>query len=134
MIDGKRNYIGIPKVLEGFGLPSPWYKSVDDLVDRVLELKKETLAFIPYQDKVEPEILKTLTQTPSKWCLKAVKSVLSYLYERYGRFPVYYSTFHSNLHAQVHHLDTDFYDKYLKKDYLTAHHRKHFEIWHKGND
>jgi len=134
VIDGKRNYIGIPKILEGFGLPSPWYKSVDDLVDRVLELKKETLALIPYQDKVEPEILKTLTQTPSEWCLKAVKSVLSYLYERYGRFPVYYSTFHSNLHAQVHHLDTDFYDKYLKKDYLTTHHREHFKIWHKGND
>lgn len=134
VIDGKRNYIGIPKVLEGFGLPSPWFNSIDDLVDRVLESKKEALANVPYLDTVKPEVLNALGQTPSEWCRKAVKSVLSYLYERYRRFPVYYSTFHSNLHAQVHHLDTDFYEKFLKRGYLTAHHRNHFGTWHKEND
>ena len=130
VINGKRNYIGIPKVLEGFGLPSPWYNSIDDLVDRVIELKKQAIVQMPYVDKVEPEVLKVLQEPPPDWCLSAVKSVLNYLYEKYGRFPVYYSTFHSNLHAQMHHLDTDFYDKYLKKDYITSQHRNHSNVWH----
>jgi hypothetical protein len=134
VIDGKRNYIGIPKVLEGFGLPSPWYKSVDDLVDRVLASKKEALARLPYLEAVEPEVHKILGQGPAEWCLKAVKAVLGYLYERYGRFPVYYSAFHSNLHAQVHHLDADFYKRHLKGSYLTSLHENHSQLWHEKKD
>ena len=130
-INGKRNYIGIPKVLEGFGLPCAWNKSVDVLVDRVLEQKKKAIVQLPYSRRIEPKIRPILQAGPSDWCLKAVKSVLNYLYEKYGRFPVHFSTFHSNLHAQIHHLDTDFYDNYLKDGYVTKCHRNHDNMWHK---
>jgi len=130
-IDGRRNYLGLPEVLEGFGLPSPWNKSVDELVARVLTAKKQALAQLPYQGEVKPEVLKVLEDSPADWCIQAVKTVLQYLLDKYKKFPVHYSTFHSNLHAQVHHLDPDFYDRYLKPGYLTPRHRRHFDDWHK---
>ncbi|MDY6880886.1 MAG: hypothetical protein SV686_11610 [Thermodesulfobacteriota bacterium] len=130
VIDGKRNYIGIPKVLEGFGMPAPWNKSIDDLINRVLALKKQALVHLPYSGKTDVDMRPFLNRGPSDWCIEAVKSVLSYLYERYGRFPVYYSAFHSNLHAQIHHLDPDFYDTYLKEGYIPDQHRNHSKAWH----
>ncbi len=89
-----------------------------------------TMVDVPYVEAVEKHVTDKLGQGPSEWCLEAVRAVMNYLYDRYGRFPIYYSTFHSNLHAQVHHVDCDFYDKYLKKGSITTRHRGHFDVWH----
>jgi hypothetical protein len=130
VIRGKRNYVGIPGLLEGFGLPSPWCQSVDELVHRVLQMKRESTMELPYLPKVESDVRHMLGRRYSEWCLKAVKSVLTYLYDRYGRFPVYYSAINSNLHAQIHHVDTRFYETYLNDGYITALHKRHFADWH----
>jgi hypothetical protein len=134
IINGKRNYVGIPGVLEGFGLPAPWNKSPDDLIERVLKLKKEEIQITPYNYFTQPKILKLLREKPSNWCINAVKSLLNFLYDKYRRFPVYYSAYHSNLHVQIHHLDIDFYNRYLKEGYITNNHKEHFNLWHKNED
>lgn len=132
VIDGKRNYIGIPKVLEGYGMPSPWNQSVDDVVNRLLAEKKQMRSVLPYEKTVSSDIREKLDEDPPGWCLDAVRSILGYLIDRYGRFPVHYSAFHSNLHAQVHHLDIDFYKKFLKGSLLTPMHEHHNKNWHGG--
>ena len=134
VIRGRRNYVGIPELLEGFGLPSPWCQSVDELIQRVLQTKRENTIDLPYVSAVESEVRQTVGRRHSDWCLKAVKSVLTYLYDRYGRFPVYHSAMNSNLHAQIHHLDIAFYETYLKGGYITARHKSHFDDWHASSD
>jgi hypothetical protein len=130
VIDGKRNYVGLPKVLEGFGMPAPWHKSPDDLVDRVLKLREEAMVVTSYLPEYNRVLQESPALKPSKWAVEATRSVLNYLFNRYKRFPVYFSTFHSNLHAQLHHLDAEFYEKYLKPGYLTVQHRQHQAVWH----
>lgn len=130
VIGGRRNYVGIPGALEGLGLPSPWNRSIDELVQQVLRTKRENTVNLPYLSGVESEVREMVGRRYSDWCVQAVKSVLGFLYDHYGRFPVYYSAMNSNLHAQIHHLDIDFYETYLKEGYVTTLHKNHFDNWH----
>lgn len=131
VVDGKRNYVGLPGHLEGFGLPAPWHETPERLVERVLALREQRLAgTLPYSPAVEGAVREALKARPPQWCVEATKAVINYLYSRYGRFPVYYSTYHSNFHAQVHHVDVEFYETRLKPGYLTRQHKHHFRLWH----
>lgn len=138
VIDGKRNYVGLPKVLEGFGLPAPWHKSPDDLIDRVLALREDASSKTSYRPEVQETLRDNPAFKPSEWAVEATRAVLNYLFERYGRFPVYFSTFHSNLHAQLHHLDAAFYKNYFQPGYLNDRHLQHKATWHdddtRGNE
>lgn len=129
-VDGRRNYTGIPKLLEGYGMPAPWNKSVKGLIERFWEEKAACFQEVPYEADTAREVELELKKPKPAWVNEAVEAVLSYSLEKFGRFPVHFSAYHSNLHAQVHHLDPDFYDEKLKPGYLTQNHRDHEKNWH----
>lgn len=141
-IRGKNNYIGIPGVLEGYGLPAPWNKSPEALVDKVAGERYSPGSFFacednylqranaPFKGAVLEDILSHPKLKIPQWCLDATKSIMRYLYEKYGRFPVNFSTFHSNFHAIVHHVAVDYYKKFNVAGYVTERITDHKKFWH----
>jgi hypothetical protein len=61
---------------------------------------------------------------------ESVKDFCTYVYETYGRFPLYFDTMTIPMWLQVHHLDIDFYDKYFVPEVITDAHRNHIAEWH----
>jgi hypothetical protein len=53
-----------------------------------------------------------------------------YVWDRYGRFPVYALPFHTLLAFQVAHLDLEFYARHYQQDSLTPAHHRHQDTWH----
>ena len=66
--------------------------------------------------------------------IECTKDICRYIYEEYGKFPAHNDTMHLLYFIQVHHLDTDFYDKYFKKGAYLDTHKNHFDMWHKGSN
>jgi hypothetical protein len=59
-----------------------------------------------------------------------VKAFCTYVYESYGRFPVYFDTMTIPMWLQVHHLDIDFYDKFFPPEVIAEAQRNHMAEWH----
>jgi hypothetical protein len=59
-----------------------------------------------------------------------MSEVARYIYDKYGKFPGIRSSIVLPGFVQVHHLDTDFYDKYYKEGAYLLTHAKHIEHWH----
>ena len=65
--------------------------------------------------------------------IDATISYCSYLYDRYGRFPVYYAPFFTLAGFQVTHVDVEFYDRFYRPQALTDAQREHLVKWHGGS-
>lgn len=139
---GGNFYMGIPDVLEGFGLPSPWWKDSDQVVDEVIERKYRAGSFYAQENNwmercggpFKPEVAKAIINHPKMqipdWVRDATKSYLRYIMNKYNHFPVYFSPYHCHIQIQLHHLDADFYESYYEPGYITDRHRNHFKNWH----
>jgi hypothetical protein len=140
---GGNCYMGIPGVLEGFGLPAPWWKDSDAVVDEVVARKYRKGSFYAKEDNwmiksggpFKPEIIPLIIEHPKmqvpQWVQDACKSYLRYMINKYGHWPIYFSPYHMHIQLQIHHLDADFYDKYYASGYINDKFRNHFDRWHK---
>jgi len=57
--------------------------------------------------------------------IAATIAYCDYVYRRYGRFPCTTGPFRTLLAYQVHHVDTDFYDRFYRAEALMPAHRRH---------
>lgn len=62
--------------------------------------------------------------------VQATVAYCEYLWERYGRFPVYLPAFHTMLAFQSGHVESEFYDRFYQPGVLTDRHRNHQSRWH----
>ena len=132
--NGQINPIGLDGIFEAYC--PPYYRDMNAAIDAFID-KKFSLngpyavqykGVEPYKDwnAVQPEF-----KAPSKLTINQVKTFFSYLYETYGRVPVTTDAKLLPAWLQVHHLDIDFYDKYLKNEMLNESQRRHMHLWHK---
>jgi hypothetical protein len=63
----------------------------------------------------------------SQVAIDATIAYCEYLWERYGRFPVYLAPYRTVLGFQACHLDLDFYDKFYRPEAVGATHREDFK-------
>jgi hypothetical protein len=63
----------------------------------------------------------------SEAAIAATTAYCEYLYERYGRFPVYLTPYRTVLGFQACHLDAEFYDRFYRPEALGAAQRADFE-------
>jgi hypothetical protein len=63
----------------------------------------------------------------SEAAVAATSAYCEYLWNRYGRFPVYLTPYRTVLGFQACHLDADFYDRFYRSDALGATQRTDFE-------
>lgn len=132
--NGKPNPVGLDGVFEAYC--PPYYKNMSEAVDAFLDKKfssggpyaREYEGVMPFKDwkAIQPDFRK-----PSKLSIDQVKSFCTYVYETYGKIPGATDTKLLPVWLQVHHLDVDFYDKYIGREILTEAQRHHTELWHK---
>jgi len=143
--DGKQYYVGLRGVIEGYGYPAPWWRSVDELVEKVYDARYNSQGIFfgdrgsyyscsiehgPYKPEVRDAIRNHPRVRIPDWCVDFAKLTVKYFVEKYGRWPVYHSALHQQHQCQFHHVDTDFYDKFHLPGYMNERIRRHDANWH----
>jgi hypothetical protein len=131
----------------GFGLPNPigldglfqaycppYFDSMDAAVDAVLTPLLRTPATAGRQRKV-PYMISDAehrdgTVAISEEGIACTKAVCNYIYETYSRFPGMVDAMHLMWMMQVHHLDTDYYDRFFRPGSYGPTQAAHMAKWH----
>jgi hypothetical protein len=112
----------------------PYYSSMEAAVRAVVETKlglqgvfRGRITDSAWRDPSEvsrqiPDISEAAVEATIAYC--------QYIYERYGRFPVYMPPFRTVTGFQACHLDLEFYDKFYRPEALSETERGHMEKWH----
>ncbi|MFN8535480.1 MAG: hypothetical protein U0556_18240 [Dehalococcoidia bacterium] len=81
-------------------------------------------------DWQDPTVATAKIPRPRDSVIEATAAYCQYLWDTYGRFPVYLSPFRSLLGSQVTHLDLAFYDRFFRPQALSETQRRHQATWH----
>jgi len=112
----------------------PYYPSMTAAVRAVVETKVGPTGV--FRHGIEQSAWRTPAEVArgipgiSEAAIEATIAYCTYLYERYGRFPVYMPPFRTVTGFQACHLDIDFYDRFYRPEALSATERRHMENWH----
>lgn len=133
------NFVGIDGVLEG--LCPPYVASMDEAVDRVLELKfgpdgaygdKQTFS-TAYKNTAAAEAFLKDATPHSDECIRNAKQICNYIYDTYGRFPAHSNAFYlPAVWIQFSHLELEYYEKYADASFYERQAR-HDGVWHGDN-
>jgi len=109
----------------------PYYASMADAVRAVVKAKYGTDGIFrstghgsawPKHDQMVQQV-----QPVSEATIQAVIAYCEYLWQRYGRFPVYMPPYRTVLGFQASHVDAEFYDKFYRPEALSETQRRDFE-------
>jgi hypothetical protein len=141
--DGIRSAIGREGVFESYGLPAPWWKNVDELVDAVVQYRYNKkgqffgkggasgseLDELPYKKDTLASFRDNPRLKYEDWTIEAVKRDIQHCVDKYGRYPVHFSPMQCNFMLQLHLVDPGYYDKYYVPGYITDRIRDHDKNW-----
>ena len=127
--------VGLDGVIEG--MCPPYYQTMSDAVDAILEMKygKDGTYVDPEKfEKIfkEGRAEKYLKEVPrySQDTIDCVKDICNYIYKTHRRFPAHVDAiFVPGIWLQCHHLDLKYYDYLFERGYSESH-RQHDELWH----
>ncbi|MEP6992236.1 MAG: hypothetical protein ABJA80_14990 [bacterium] len=131
------NPIGIDGVLET--LVPPYVGSMDDAVDRVIEMKygangtaygNEDVWSRPYRNKDDARayVAKGTKFGPKQ--VEYTKDICNYIYDTYGRFPAHVDALYApGMWLQVAHLEMEYYDRFFDPAQFTRQ-AAHDAVWH----
>jgi hypothetical protein len=131
---GRSFPVGIDGIFEGYC--PPYFKDMDAAVDAVVETKfgKDGLYSadsgtpLPVLDK--NEFIAAVPRYSDK-LVQCVKDICNYIYDTYGRFPMPNDPMIApGYWVQAHHLDLDFYDRFMKAGAYSDTHANHMRLWH----
>ena len=108
----------------------PYYPSMADAVRAVVDLKFGANGIFRRSGGGPwPDHGKIARDVPpiSDAAIAATTAYCEYLWERYGRFPVYLPPYRTVLGFQAGHLDAEFYDRFYRPEALGETQRKDFE-------
>src|SRR5882724_3945698 len=109
----------------------PYFKSMGDAVRAVAEIKFGANGIFRSQASGSAWARHSETTQPipavSEAAIEATTAYCEYLWERYGRFPVYLTPYRTVLGFQACHLDAEFYDKFYRPEALGASQREDFK-------
>ena len=125
---GVPNPVGRKGVYEGYC--PPFYASMREAVNAYVALKFGAKGSYSNQ-KAGPFLnaeVKQTAQPPSDDELEAVIAIADYIYEKFGKFPGTVPTIFVRYYTQAHRLETQFYDKFFTRNYLSTH-MENVERW-----
>ena len=114
------NPVGIDGILEGY---CPPYRTIDEACDEIASLKWGPDGIYAERGYNIPK-LKMYDEI-----VEATKSYCRYIYETYGKIPKYRDAMFIPVLVQIHHLDINFYEKFLP-EYIDEMDKAHMFIWH----
>jgi hypothetical protein len=127
--------VGLDGVFEAYC--PPYFPSMDAAVDAVLApLSRPRSSSADGIAAPTPHLLPDAehrqgTVQVSAEGVACTKSVCTYIYETYGRFPGSLDAMHLPWFMQAHHLDSDFYDRYFRPGAYGPTHAAHLAKWHR---
>jgi len=137
---GKDSEVRLGIGLEVAGTPAlqpycpPYYTSMAAAVRAVVDLKYGSAGLFRSGTKQgawrEPEKVSEGAAAIDPAVIDAATSYFEYLFDRYGRVPVYQPPFRTVLGFQASHVDTGFYGRFYKPEALSETQRRHMEQWH----
>jgi len=120
------NPVGLDGVFEA-SCP-PYHLTMDAAVDAFFaRSSRAEAAAVPY---LVPEEQRRALRISAEG-LACTKAVCNYIYDTYGRFPGATDAMHLMGAMQVHHIDTDYYDRFFGGGAYGATHASHMATWHR---
>ena len=124
--------VGLPGIFEG-ACP-PFHKDMNAAVDYVVSLRWGANGIFSAPEKMQvpwasSEVARAVPP-PSEEAIAATKTLCTYIWETYGRFPATLDPFLTTVWYQACHLDVEFYDRYYPKEAVPRHIRNHMRHWH----
>src|SRR5262245_30336585 len=132
IVPGAGSGFGNPVGLDGVFQAScpPYYPTMDAAVDAVLSRpRSEAATAVPHRMSDEEHRAGGIRVSAEG--LACTKAVCNYVYETYGRFPGATDAMHLMWVMQVHHIDTDYYDRFFGSDAYGPMHAAHMSTWHR---
>lgn len=120
--------VGLDGRFEAF--TPPYYANMSEAVDGFMAVKWSAFDSDVPKPYLEPDRIANAIPRPHEDTVELVKAYCDYVFETYGRFPVYLDPMYQRLTAQAQHVDPDFYEAYYPPGALTEQHLRHFERWH----
>ena len=78
----------------------------------------------------DPSAIGSSVDEYSQANIDAVVAYCEYVHRTYGRFFGNFGPLRSLMAYQVHHIDTEFYDRFYRAGAYRDAHRDHFDTWH----
>jgi hypothetical protein len=128
------NPVGLDPVFHAYC--PPFFETMDAAVDAVLEpLLRDASVSRAATHRPAPYLMgdaehRAATVAVSEEGIACTKAVCNYIYQTYGRFPATVDALHLMWMMQVHHLDTEFYDRFYRPGAYGPTHRAHMASWH----
>ncbi len=126
--DGSTYPVGRDGAFESFS--PPYYANMHEAVDHFMEVKWASFEDDVPKAYLEPDKVVNAVPRPRDDTVELVKQYCQYLFDTYGRFPVYLDPMYQRLTVQGQHVDPDFYAHYYPPGALTDQHLEHFCRWH----
>lgn len=128
---GEEIPVGLPGVFEG-ACP-PFHRDMSAAVDFVLDLRWGDGGIFSDESRTAPWAspdVRRAVPRPSAEAIEITKTMCTYIYETYGRFPATIDPFLMTVWYQAQHLDIGFYDEHYPHDAVPDHIRNHMRDWH----
>jgi hypothetical protein len=131
---GLPNPVGLDRVFQAYC--PPYFASMDAAVDMVLKplLRDGSTPDasdgdpVPY--RISNDEHRSGAVAVSEEGIACTKAVCNYIHQTYGRFPGTVDAMHLMWMMQVHHLDTDYYDRFFRPGAYGPAHAAHMATWH----
>lgn len=132
---------GLAGVKEATCAPSPWYADGAAVV-AAWRAEREGPGGWAHADALRtgegspfaPEVARALAAHdeahPPDWAWQATADHIDYCIETHGRWPVTYEPLLAGFSVIVHHLDTEYYDRFHQPGLITERIRNHDRDWH----
>lgn len=128
---GEEIPVGLPGVYEA-AMP-PFHASMADAVDFVVDLRWGKGGIFTDESRkapwASPEVRRSVPR-PSDEAIEITKTMCTYIWDTYGRFPATIDPMLMTVWYQAHHLDVGFYDQHYPHDAVPDHVRTHMRDWH----
>jgi hypothetical protein len=124
--------LGNPVGLDGMFEAScpPYHADMDAAVDAFVAASRGGVAAKAVPHRMSDAEHRAGTVGISEEGLACTKAICTYIYETYGRFPGTTDALHLMWVMQVHHIDTDYYDKFFGSGAYGPAHATHMATWH----
>jgi hypothetical protein len=120
--------VGLDGHFEAF--TPPYYPDMHAAVDAFMAVKWAAFEEEVPKPYLEPDKIATAIPRPHEDTVDLVKAYCQYVFDTYGRFPVYMDPMYQRLTCQAQHVDPDFYAEYYPPGALTEQHQRHMSRWH----
>jgi len=126
------NPVGLDGVFEAYC--PPYYPSMDAAIDAVVAMKWGPGGIfmgdggpVPFR---QPQELHAAIPVSPDEVVQMTKDLCNYIYTTYGRFPAQLDAMNMCMWLQAHHLETEYYDRFMQPGAYHDAIAHHMQTWH----